>query len=387
MSAFVFPETEQIILAITPKCTSFLSIIGSSYIIFHCIRFQKKSDYQQRGFDTAVYNRLLFALSTCDLMSSFSFFMSTWALPRSYDDLNMPIYNIGSTHTCKMQGFTLQFGFLGVVLYNTCLSVHFLLFIREKVTNRDGQNLTMMIHKRRATEIIFHSISLIIPMFTAAYSVQKDYINPTYSFCWISEYPDGCIGDECIRGEKSQILRIFFLQIPIGICTIIVIYSMVKLHRYVKLFEETTFRRSNLVRMGRSTTEIDTEENTKTQTDDIEDGTEQTDQNRVTTSPSQKVYNLALRYVLALLTVWVPTMIQTIYTKFFVDNIHFAFVSGFIFSVFAPLQGFFNALIYRGFNPLGFLLHHFFCMRSNQREALPIKNESYGHECLSDSYW
>ena len=95
---FLFSQ-EQVALAIIPKVTSSLSILGSGYITFDVLRPHKvvRSSYQ----------RLLVGMSICDLSMSGGIFMSTWPMPR---DVPNVYGNVGTVQTCTAQGFFEQFG-------------------------------------------------------------------------------------------------------------------------------------------------------------------------------------------------------------------------------------------------------------------------------------
>lgn len=100
-----FSYAQKVSLAIIPKITSALSIIGSCLIIYHISRKRKT----QRDAQREVYHRILFALSTCDLLGSIGYFASTWSIPKD-DPQSLVVFNVGNTLSCNVQGFTLQFG-------------------------------------------------------------------------------------------------------------------------------------------------------------------------------------------------------------------------------------------------------------------------------------
>eukprot|EP00585_Thalassiosira_rotula_P008386 CAMPEP_0196154444 /NCGR_PEP_ID=MMETSP0910-20130528/38888_1 /TAXON_ID=49265 /ORGANISM="Thalassiosira rotula, Strain GSO102" /LENGTH=94 /DNA_ID=CAMNT_0041418461 /DNA_START=58 /DNA_END=338 /DNA_ORIENTATION=+ len=65
---------KSIALAIAPKITSFLSICGSSTIIFKIMRNQKSRR------DTLP--RIMLGMSICDVLVATWFFASTWPIPK-----------------------------------------------------------------------------------------------------------------------------------------------------------------------------------------------------------------------------------------------------------------------------------------------------------------
>jgi hypothetical protein len=95
----VLTEGQQIALAVTPKITASLSILGSAWIVVEVLTVPEK-----RG---NVYNRLLLAMSFFDIISSLTFFASTWPIPEGADGVYMAV---GSERSCVAQGFFIQFG-------------------------------------------------------------------------------------------------------------------------------------------------------------------------------------------------------------------------------------------------------------------------------------
>lgn len=391
-------ETQKRTLAIAPKLSSFLSMVGSSYIIYHCIglEFEDYSKIQtgntkigdnKRGFRSTMYTRILMALSFCDLVSSLGWGSSTWPIPMD-DNQEFYTYNIGTNYTCNAQGFILLVGNLGAACYNTCLSVYFCLLVRNKIDERKKNS------NGKILEFIFHFVSLTFPLSTAIFGVIQGYINPTPSSCYISEYPRGCIGDECIRGQHYKRFRVYSTLLPIAICFLIITISMILLYRSVKKLEKQTLKLSSIILESPAIERNETAEENKSkydinefdtlepiieesngETSDIVGGTcedEEHVQSNATTQvnnsnkkdilisqASKKIFRLAILYIAAVLTCWIPVIVRSL-MKFFVIDPTINFVSGLLVQILSPLQGFFNAMIYRGFNPLTFLCSFLF---------------------------
>lgn len=437
-------DTQKKLIAITPKCTSSLSIIGSSYIIYHCITSNSTSNRNSnsstvkakgRGFQSTVYNRILMALSFCDLISSLAWFLSTWPIPKD-DDQGISIYNIGNQYSCNLQGFMLQFAFLGGALYNTCLSVYFCLLVHAKINGKkNNSNSTTsnedrrkpQRHNRKTTELIFHFVSLVFPLSTAIYGISKGFVNPTPSNCYFADFPRGCVGEECIRGQGYTKIRLLFLLMPIVICFLVIFISMFVLHRSVKKLERQTLKRAtsavvvvrasnkessnNMVKKTSNFRENEIKLNSTNDGDDDDDDddakptdvgadeeniqsstsrTSDPHKNILISQASKKVLSLAVRYIAAFLSVWVPVVFQTIITKVFVNDVQVSFWSHLILEIFGPLQGFFNALIYRGFNPIRFLCETVFstcCVLLGRARRETYSSESWSYEYYDDEDW
>jgi hypothetical protein len=126
---------QQITLALVPKFTASLSIIGSTYIIVDvlCKWFNNKkrrrheqimtrgnNSQSTRTTNMLTYHRLLIGLSISDLIMSIGLFTSTWPMP-----LDTPhVYGaINNTQTCALIGFMETIG-VAAVMYNTSLSYY-----------------------------------------------------------------------------------------------------------------------------------------------------------------------------------------------------------------------------------------------------------------------
>lgn len=81
-------------LAIAPKGTAILSIIGSSWIIAEVLIDRRKR--------STSYHQIMMFMSIADVVASFTFFLTTWPIPK-----NTPgaFWAVGTTETCTAQGF------------------------------------------------------------------------------------------------------------------------------------------------------------------------------------------------------------------------------------------------------------------------------------------
>ena len=92
--------------AIAPKTTGLLSMIGSTFIVYSLIGTRLDRKFRLRS----TFNRLLLALSICDIMSSFANFLSHWAFPTTphagidpiWHDMTFP-YAAGNDSSCTFQ--------------------------------------------------------------------------------------------------------------------------------------------------------------------------------------------------------------------------------------------------------------------------------------------
>lgn len=292
---------QKALLGIVARTTSSLSILGSLYIIWHNL----KSDSGRNTRLRHVYNRVVMALSFCDLMVSGSGFVSTWAIPAD-DTQSFYVFNKGNEQTCNAQGFFAQMG-VGVALYNASLSLYFLLSTRYKIPN---DKLAKKI------EPFFHIISLGFPFITGLYATLQGYMNPTPTLCWIAEKPRGCKGDECIRGEDYIKLRLYFVLLPIILCIIVIIVSMVMIYTHVRKLENAVHSYSR--RWTR----------------------------KLSGRQSKRVFRQAMFYIGAFCCVWLPLIAQFCIVKVFAGDSKIQFYSLLSAQIFVSGSFFCNEMYY-----------------------------------------
>jgi hypothetical protein len=93
---------QQVALAVTPKVTGLLSLLGSSWIVVEVLTQKSKRNN--------VYNRILCAMSFFDVLTSAWMFASTWPIPEGTEGV---AFAAGNEKTCIAQGFFLQAGIIG----------------------------------------------------------------------------------------------------------------------------------------------------------------------------------------------------------------------------------------------------------------------------------
>ena len=199
------------LLALVPKLTSSMSIFGSLYIIVHVIsspRERKKP-----------HLRLLAGMSVLDLFESCAQFMSTWPTPVGTSNAK---FAVGNTTTCTIQGFFTNFN-IGVALYNTSLSVYYLLIVRYKFTKK----------RINKVELVMHLIPLSYAFVSGTIFAVDDAFNFSGRFCWVSQLPLGCTGADCLRGKRASLYQwiIFYIIIT---CLIFATVSMIALYWTVR---------------------------------------------------------------------------------------------------------------------------------------------------------
>ncbi len=94
-----FSRSQQVALAVVPKVSGALSMLGSSWIIVEVLTQRTKREN--------VYNRLLCAMSILDVIMTSWLFASTWPIPEGTEGV---AFSVGNQNTCITQGFFIQLG-------------------------------------------------------------------------------------------------------------------------------------------------------------------------------------------------------------------------------------------------------------------------------------
>lgn len=202
---------QEVALAIIPKVSSIFSFMGSTWIMIEVLTDRT----EPRPKRSHPYHRLLFAMSTYDVLESIWNFVSTWAIPAGTPDV---VFASGTTGTCSAQGFFLTLS-VAVPIYNAMLSIYYVLVI-----NYQFSDATL----RKWIEPTMHAVAGIWAFGTALYSASTGLLNNANLWCWIAPLPQGCLdtwryGDEgnCIRGDNWWIYQWAFYFAPLWICIFI----------------------------------------------------------------------------------------------------------------------------------------------------------------------
>ena len=204
----VWSENQQIALALIPKFSSTLAVLGSLWICIEVVT----DNTPNRPKRNHPYHRLLFAMSVYDILEGVWNFASTWPIPRGSPGI---AWAYGTTATCSAQGFFETIS-SAVPLYNAMLSLYYLLVIKYGYTDKA---------LRVWVEPSMHTIAFIWAFGTACSSAAMGLFNNANLWCWIAPYPAGCLdsrrfGDQanCIRGNDAWIYRWAFYFAPLWFC-------------------------------------------------------------------------------------------------------------------------------------------------------------------------
>jgi hypothetical protein len=167
-------SAREVALAIVPHLTGGLSFTGAAISVGRVLWSQRKRK--------KTYHQLLCALSLMDLVSSFSYFLSTWPIPAdsAYKGVWGSPYNyaaVGNKATCTAQGFGIQLGVTASAFYNVMLSVHYILTIRFNFSEHEL--------KTRCQPCML-SIPLVLGLALSIPGLFLGIYNDSNLWCWIA---------------------------------------------------------------------------------------------------------------------------------------------------------------------------------------------------------
>lgn len=179
---------QQKVLAIVPKITGSLSLVGSLFVLQDILRDKKKRS-------KSIFHKIMIGLSTSDVISSVANVLSTWPSP-SNGDHNSSVYGaVGTTATCTAQGFFNELGSLTTPLYTASLCLRYLLVVRYNWRESQLQKY----------EALFHMIPIAIGCTMSIVGLPLNLYNNVGWICWFAAYPGGCTVDcSCTRGELAH---------------------------------------------------------------------------------------------------------------------------------------------------------------------------------------
>jgi hypothetical protein len=208
-------------LAILPKFTGLLSLVGS-FFIFQDILLHGKTSPAKR-----VFHRVMIGLSISDGLASVVNILSTWPIPVGTPGVYLAS---GTVQTCTAQGFFNELGNVATPLYNASLCVYFARKIRDGWSEDE-------IHDKNEKNM--HLVPVIVASTISVLGLVFQLYNNSGWLCWFAENPFGCTSDpdvECIRGELAEPFRWFhYAIIWSAICFIG--YEMYSIYTFVKAFE------------------------------------------------------------------------------------------------------------------------------------------------------
>lgn len=169
-------QEKMLTLAYLPS--SVLSLLGSGMIVYLVLD-------KSKGGPNNVYKRILLGMSIVDIFLSTSIMLQAFLMPSS---TSSRIWSFGSEATCNAMGFLTQLATAGT-WYTGMLSFYFLLTIRYNVSETE---------LKRRYEPWMHGISLTYSSITATVGLAMNWYgeNELGGACWLNEIPKGCATTE-----------------------------------------------------------------------------------------------------------------------------------------------------------------------------------------------
>jgi len=323
--------------------TASLSCFASTLIAIVILR-------SNNGLKTP-YSRIIFGLSIADIIQSTSLIISPFAA--SSDTLDAP-WAKGTIGTCEAAGFFLQVSGTAVPFYTLFLSYYFLKRVKDKITPQVFA---------RKYEFKIHALIWLFPIIGGSVALARKDFNPTIngSICTVIDRPISCSTDPdtygtCIRGQNAPKDALLITGIPFALTFLMLVTNLVRLTIHVHLQE----RLMNAQHTRHGTTPNDTSTgrrggtirskaagffccNTSQQSDDPQ-------HNQGNTSSAQQTQSLAMQslvqssmYIAAFCLAYSAVILFIVMA---VAGISRPDWIKWLTSIFWPLGGFFNILVY-----------------------------------------
>lgn len=303
-------QSRAIWVAMAPKFPALLSMFCSC-VLMKEIRAELATVYRrrspQRRTSCPPLLRAIFALSLSDIFFSMPFFITTWAAPAELDDPYL-WGNVGNRQTCTTQGFILQLGIQSTPLFNFLQAFFVLLMTRYDWSVAQIENWEGWVHGA----IWLYSLA------ASLFPVPLDLYNSNILVCYLG------------GSEKADLVALISCIFPLWIVIPACLVCMMLLYKSVHETEQRTRRYSSDFLQGSTDGSVETLEN----------------------HPSIHRRNRLSRAV-AEQAMWYMGAFFLAHTFNLVNNILFFSplqIYNEIFDMFtyilAPLQGFFNALVY-----------------------------------------
>mmetsp|Transcript_8039 Transcript_8039/g.12208 ORF Transcript_8039/g.12208 Transcript_8039/m.12208 type:complete len:390 (+) Transcript_8039:205-1374(+) len=289
-----FTDQQKRIIAILPRVTAALSILGSSFIIYQVLKNPKKREM--------VYHRQMLILSCTDFIYSAVWFVGSW--PPS-----------GSVW-CTSNAFLGLLTGVPQAMFNAALCLYYLFTIRYKWSEVQMRRLQPLL-------LVF---PIVWGLFNAIFPLSAGMINPGVNgVCWLVKTPSGCSGTDCIPAEKYyDLFNPIALHFPLWISFAVALVSMFFV--YVTVSKDAQNDSADKAPVGFLWF---------AQREAGQDGSGRTRSRRMARQAFWYLVNFFMTYVFS--TVIVILRMSG-------SDVPFALLS--LYYLFSPIQGFGNAIIY-----------------------------------------
>jgi len=300
-----------------PIGSGLLSLMGSTLIVFVILRQNRLS---------STYGRLIFGMSCMDIMQSLAFCFSTFLSPDNNKETILPF--LGNSTTCSIQGFFLYTGITGTTIYYCSLCIYYILVLLK------GVALKSIKHR---FERYLHAIPLLFSFTCGIFLAATENFNNAGSVCWIAPFPPECRLDldTCTRGKHAFLFRWVLQGIPVIICFIVILVTMMCLIYKMK-------RQRNLMRKYQFNVPEDIPPNNTSQIQ-CPPYASSRQPSLIETASKNTTYR-ALQYIAAFFFTFIFTMINQII--FMMSRGPPPIVLLMLQQITSPAQGFFNFIVF-----------------------------------------
>jgi hypothetical protein len=254
--------------------------VDSGLIVFDSLRILETKREK-------VHHRILLGLSCSDIIAFLCHFMSSWPIPIETHKYGA----IGSDVTCSAQGFLVQLS-IASPLYNTALSIYYLLAIRFHYAEDEI----------RKFEPYIHGLTIIFSLSTATLGLALNLYSEASFGCWIASDS---------THDYKFIFQIAMWLVPLSICLVLITVSQIAIVIEVREAERSGRRFSS----GRRRSWTD------------------------------QVCRQSIWYVGTFYATWIIPGVFLFMWKFYPDSPS-AVWYGIPVAILTPLQGCFNAMVY-----------------------------------------
>jgi len=268
--------------------------------------------------------------------------MSPFAVPSDTVDLLTSSWaRNGTIQTCEAAGFVLNIGGTAIPFYTVFLSYYFLKRVKDKVSPLEFS---------RKYEFKIHALIWILPIIGGIVGLVRKDFNPLKygSMCSIMDLPIECSiansDTQCIRGQNAPKDSLYIIVIPVVLAFLVLILNLLRLTVYV-YSEERLMRGQAAEDEDRNTSLWEKLKAAPGVCCSNHHSDLQQDQNGIQQhSLSKQSLVQSTLYIVAYLVTYTNPMVG--FVQGFLGIPRTSMVSWALFSIFWPLGGLFNIIIY-----------------------------------------
>ncbi|KAL7576118.1 hypothetical protein ACA910_004784 [Epithemia clementina (nom. ined.)] len=327
---------------LTAKCTAATSILGSCSILYD-ILVRKSKSQSQSGINKGgggggaskqrTVMQILMGMSIFDIGASSMYLVGSWAIPSDQGSSNV-FQPSGTDRTCVAQGFLFQLFASAIPMYNLSLALYSYLAVNRQWTE----------DVFRSYQWCFHVLPIGFGAITATYGLVDDQFHPNELWCWFS------------KTEQSDMLKFILYYGPLWLVFCIIVILFVLIYRHVRKIEQLIM---NADAAAATSSSFSSQKKLETQTSSGGGGAppleeqapsrpneqeqQQQQQRKKKLRLSRAVYRQGVQFsCVFILTFLFPTITRS--QQLHKESVRFGLL--FMMTLFLPLQGFLNALVY-----------------------------------------